>query len=158
MTLENVEQRLRNLEDIEAIRTLKARYCAYCDNSYDPDGIAGLFVDEGVWDGGDRMGEYNGKEAIRDFFAEASKMFPFALHYGLNHTIDVDGDSARGTWFLFMAATRRDEHGERAIWNALRYEDDLVRVDGQWKFKRIRVAERYFTTPFDVGWAKQASL
>ena len=30
------------LEDIEAIKILKARYGYYCDDSYDPDGISSL--------------------------------------------------------------------------------------------------------------------
>lgn len=36
------------LEDIEAIKTLKARYGYYCDDNYDPDGISSLFVENGV--------------------------------------------------------------------------------------------------------------
>ncbi len=38
--------------DIEQIKQLKHRYCAYCDEQYDPDGIASLFTEDGVWDGG----------------------------------------------------------------------------------------------------------
>ena len=39
------------LEDIEAIKILKTRYGYYCDDSYNPDGISSLFVEDGVWDG-----------------------------------------------------------------------------------------------------------
>ena len=38
--LEQIERRLQVLEDAEAIRNLKARYAALCDNQYDADGIA----------------------------------------------------------------------------------------------------------------------
>lgn len=38
--LERIERRLPVLEDAEAIRNLKARYAALCDNEYDADGIA----------------------------------------------------------------------------------------------------------------------
>ena len=54
MNIEALAQRLQVLEDIEAIKRLKARYCAFCDDGYNPDGIAGLFVEDGVWDGGRR--------------------------------------------------------------------------------------------------------
>jgi hypothetical protein len=37
------------LEDIEEIKILKARYGYYCDDSYDPNGISSLFVEDGVW-------------------------------------------------------------------------------------------------------------
>ena len=152
MSTEDIERRLQVLEDIEAIKQLKARYCAYCDDGYDPEGIAGLFIDGGVWDGG-RRGRFEGKEAIKGFFVQAAQTFSFALHYVLNPIITVDGDEAHGTWYLFMPATLRD--GNRAVWNAGRYEDDYVRVDGKWKFRQLRVAESYFTTPFDAGWAKE---
>ena len=54
MSLEDIERRLRALEDVEAIKRLKARYCAYCDDHYDADGIASLFVEDAIWDGGMR--------------------------------------------------------------------------------------------------------
>ncbi len=36
----SLEDRIQKLEDIEAINALKARYCAFCDDAYVPDGIA----------------------------------------------------------------------------------------------------------------------
>ena len=47
-----LEASLRRLEDIEAIKQLKAQYCSYCDDQYDVEGLAGLFTDDAVWDGG----------------------------------------------------------------------------------------------------------
>jgi hypothetical protein len=40
--LKHMERRLQSLEDAEAIRNLKSRYAALCDDSYDADGIAAL--------------------------------------------------------------------------------------------------------------------
>ena len=50
---------VQRLEDESAIKVLKGRYCEYCDNAYDPDGIASLFVEAGIWDGG-FMGRFEG--------------------------------------------------------------------------------------------------
>ena len=47
MTIDQLAERLQVLEDIEAIKRLKARYCAQCDDGYNPDGIASLFVEDG---------------------------------------------------------------------------------------------------------------
>ena len=44
--LERMERRLQLLENAEAIRNLKARYAALCDNQYDADGIASLFTED----------------------------------------------------------------------------------------------------------------
>ncbi len=79
MNLEELESRVRTLEDIEELKRLKARYCAYCDDSYDADGLASLFTEDAVWDGGMR-GLAEGREAIRDFFLRAPQRLPFALH------------------------------------------------------------------------------
>ena len=44
MPSDNLEQRIQALEDIEAIKKLKHSYCAYCDDQYDADALADLFV------------------------------------------------------------------------------------------------------------------
>src|ERR1700760_2863105 len=64
--LERIERRLQVLEDAEAIRNLKARYAALCDNQYDADGIANLFTEGAVWES-PGLGRFEGREAIRKF-------------------------------------------------------------------------------------------
>ena len=138
MSLEELEHRVRALEDVEAIKRLKARYCLYCDDDHNPDGVAGLFVEDGVWDGGERRGRYEGREAIRRFFPEVGRQrYSFSMHPALNPIITVDGDTGHGSWYLLMAATVRD--GNQAVWNSGRYEEDYVRVDGAWKFRSLRI-------------------
>jgi hypothetical protein len=46
MTTEELERRITVLEDIEAIKRLKARYCAVCDDDHNPDMITTLFADD----------------------------------------------------------------------------------------------------------------
>ena len=50
--LDRLEARIQTLEDTNAIRNLKARYAELCDDNYNPDGIAALFVEDAVWDSG----------------------------------------------------------------------------------------------------------
>ena len=148
--LEELETKVRALEDIEAIRNMKMRYAAFCDDSYNPDGIAQLFTEDAVWEASG-LGKFEGREAIRGFFQGASKMFTFALHYTLNPQIEVNGDTGRGKWYVFMPCTLGD--GNRAAWLAGVDNEEYVRVNGEWKFKS-KVATMLFTTPFDEGWAK----
>ena len=68
------------MEAEAAIVRLKAEYARFADDGYDADGIAGLFVDDGVWDGGDLFGRAEGVESIRRHFAQASERIPWALH------------------------------------------------------------------------------
>ena len=113
MSLEELERRVKLLEDIEEIKLLKRRYCAACDDGYDADAIAALFTEDAVWDGGMR-GKNEGREEIRRFFQKAPERLPFAIHMVLNPIIEVDGDTARGIWYLFQPCTWAD--GNRAIW------------------------------------------
>src|SRR6266446_10155954 len=62
--LERMERRLQALEDAEAIRNLKARYAALCDNQYDADGIAMLFTEDALWER-PGLGRFEGREALR---------------------------------------------------------------------------------------------
>ncbi len=75
MSLEDLERRIKVLEDIEEIKRLKHRYCAYCDDSYDADALADLFTEDAVWDGGER-GRNDGREAIREFSNGLLKGYP----------------------------------------------------------------------------------
>ena len=93
MAVSDLERRVDTLESIEAIKRLKHEYCAYCDAGYDPDGIASQFVEDGVWDGGEAFGRYEGREAIHAFFAGVSSQIVFAGHLVMNERIDVDADN-----------------------------------------------------------------
>lgn len=149
LKLDELQNRVRILEDAEAIRNLKARYAAYCDDNYNPDKIPELFVEDAVWESGS-LGRFEGREAIREFFHGASKIFTFALHYGLNPQIEINGDTARGRWYLFMPCTVSD--GNKAMWRAGIDDEEYVRVNGEWKFKS-KTSTSVFNTPFEEGWA-----
>ena len=150
LSLEDIERRLRALEDVEEIKRLKARYCTYCDDNYDADKIASLFVEDAIWDGGIR-GKAEGRDGIRNFFVNASKRLPFAIHMVMNPIIEVNGDAATGIWYLFQACTYAD--GDRAVWGSARYDEEYVRVNGVWMFKHLKLTS-HFWTPFNEGWVK----
>ena len=148
--LEKLESRIMDLEAADEIRNLKATYAAACDDNYNPDAIAALFVEDAVWES-DGLGNFEGREAIREFFRGISSYFTFALHYGLNPKIEVAGDTANARWYLFMPCTVSD--GGRALWRAGIDDEEYVRVDGRWMFKRKK-STAIFNTPFEEGWAK----
>ena len=149
--LEELESRVRDLEATDEIRNLKAEYAAACDDNYDPDRLAALFVEDATWES-QGMGRHEGREAIREFFRGISGHFVFALHYGLNPQIEVTGDTARAKWYLFMPCTVGDTG--KAMWRAGLDEEEYVRVNGKWMYKSKKSAPIFHTT-FDEGWAKQ---
>ena len=148
--IERLERQLQVLEDAEAIRNLKARYAALCDQQYDADRIATLFTDDALWDS-PGLGSFAGREAIRNFFRGASAIFSFAIHYSLNGQIEVDGDTAHAQWYLFMPCTVAA--GNRAMWRASIDHETYARVDGTWMFRHKR-SEPLMNVPFETGWAE----
>ena len=155
MAVSDLERRVDTLESIEAIKRLKHEYCAYCDAGYDPDGIASQFVEDGVWDGGEAFRRYEGREAIRAFFAGVSSQIVFAGHLVMNERIDVDvdNDSARGQWWIIMPATMMMEGVKTAIWLLGEYDDRYVRRDGTWMFQTLN-ATIHFVKPHKDGWVE----
>ncbi len=155
MAESELERRVDALESIEAIKRLKHQYCAHCDDGYDPDGIASQFVEDGVWDAGDAFGRYEGREAIRGFFAGVSEQIVFAGHLVMNEQIDVDAenDSARGLWWIIMPATMIQDGVPTAIWLLGQYDDRYVRRDGAWLFQSLK-ATIHFVKPHKDGWVE----
>jgi len=90
-------------------------------------------------------------EAIRNFFRGASEIFSFAIHYSLNGHIEVEGDTARARWYLFMPCTVAA--GNQAMWRAGIDHEAYARVDGTWMFRHKR-SEPLMSVPFETGWAK----
>ena len=64
MDTTTLEQRITRLEDIEAIKKLKAIYCDICDDMHNPERIGALFADDGIWESAD-FGKAVGPQADR---------------------------------------------------------------------------------------------
>jgi hypothetical protein len=143
-----LEQTVQRLADIEDIKQLKARYASACDDDYNPDRLAPLFAEDAIWDGS-ILGYAEGREGIREFFANASSLVPFAVHQVSNPLIEIDGDTATGQWFLWQPMVL----GEQALWLSAVYEDQYVRVDGKWLYQHLKLNIRMLT-PFEEGPAR----
>ena len=145
-----LEQQVARLTAIEDIKQMKAQYCAYCDDGYDPEGLGSLFTEDAIWDGAD-FGRYEGREAIKEFFRGISSDIVFAGHLVLNPIITVDGDSANGKWWLIMPCTTNMEGKKEARWLAAEYNDDYVKQGGRWLNKHLRLDLKFFA-PHLEGW------
>ncbi len=147
-TVEELAKRIQILEDVEAIKKLKARYAMACDNNYNIEELAKLFTEDAVWDGRPLFGVYQGKKAICEHFKQAA--FIFAVHYFVSPEITIEGDKAHSRWCALVAATRRDN---TPVWLSGFEYDDYVKIDGQW-FQSYMKTEINFYTPYHEGWVK----
>ena len=146
----DLEARITRLEDLEAIKQLKARYCEICDDDHNPDRITGVFTEDGVWEG-KGIGEATGHEAIRALFQRFQSAIRFSQHMAMNPIIEVEGDRATGIWYFFGPFTM--EKDNQALWQACRYHEVYRKVDGRWLIERLTVKGPRMAADYQTGWA-----
>jgi ketosteroid isomerase-like protein len=138
-----VEQRLRTLEDQEEIRQLYARYMHYLDHR-DMVRYSELFTEDGVVLAD--QGKWEGRAAMQKMFEPRTGTDgkqhdppPMMVHMVTDIVIHVNGDEARG-WGKYFAFFPPKGPGERATVSGIGgYNDWLVRVNGEWKFKKREI-------------------
>ena len=156
MSLEELEARIRVLEDIEEVKRLMASYIYLVDDSQWDD-IAAFFADNARAEYG-MLGSYDGKEAIGTFFKEVvSQAWSWAVHQLLSPLVIVEGERAKGRWYIFCAATIPSPEGDRAMWIQGAYDNEFIKVDGRWKFSQLRLVFNFFT-PYEEGWVKSGMM
>ncbi len=146
----DLEARITRLEDLEAIRQLKARYCEICDDDHNPDRIVGLFTEDGIWEGRG-IGRAEGHQEIRALFERFRTLIRFSQHMSMNPVIEVHGETAKGTWYFFGPFTLAE--GNQAVWQACRYHEDYRKVGGEWKIAHLRVKGPRMSAGYEKGWA-----
>jgi hypothetical protein len=157
-TLKELEKRIEALEDLEAIKKMKAQYGQLCDDRYGKGDdeieahsrkIAELFTEDGIWDGGQVFGIHKGRKEIYEYFARPA--INFALHFFAKPDLTVEGNLAKGRWYLWMPGTTNKNI---PFWLAGYEDDEYNKVDGKWLHNYMKF-EVHFLTPYDEGWVKK---
>ncbi|HLK85962.1 MAG TPA: nuclear transport factor 2 family protein [Candidatus Binataceae bacterium] len=157
-----LESKVRELVDIEAIRDLRFRYHEYINEAKFTE-IAELFTEDGEVMFG-HLGNAHGRAEINRFFgallvkpdgAGRGKQPPLSRvrQFIHNHMVEVHGDRASGFAYLEAKPVYK---GESYV-VAARYDDEYVRHNGQWKFKKMALTP-YFMVPLKEGWAQEDLL
>ena len=122
------------LEDKIAIQDLIATYNQSLDRG-DYETWLACWADDAIFDG---LGKYlTGIQAIRGF-SEGYEVgyrqrLPGLKHFTINVLSNVDGDRANSS--AYVQLTSISDKGIRFVLTG-RYEDDLKRIDGRWRFAR----------------------
>ena len=132
-----VEKRLQALEDIEAIRTLNARYLWCCDRK-DPAGMRACFADGKVHIDYGAVGTFDNADALAKVFkAIGCHDYMVEMHHGMNPQIElVDDTTARGKWSLHYFLINTQTKGLTQL--AGYYEDEYRKVGGAWKIAKTK--------------------
>lgn len=142
-----MQEDIRRLTDLEAIRDLARRY-AHCVWLGDAVAAADLFVEDCVMDTGSQD-PIHGRQALIAVYRSAfgQSLFQPFVH---NHVIELGGDQATGVCYLDLRAVIDG----RSMIGSGYYRDCYVRGQDSWKFKSRRLTMAYLV-PLAEGWASQ---
>jgi hypothetical protein len=162
--LEKLTAQVGILEDQQEVRKLQHKYGYYLDQCLYEE-VVNLFSDEGeVWFMG---GKYKGKAGVRRLYIDRfQKKFTNGHNgpiYGflLDHpqlqdivTVAPDGKTAKGRFRSVMqAGLHESAEGEtRQWWEGGIYENEYVKEDRVWKYKRLDYRGLWHAD-FETGWA-----
>ena len=138
MTFEEMEKRLRILEDIEAIKSLQNEYIFHLLNGQWGK-MADFFAENAyvnIW----RHGKCQGRKQINQLFTEnISKVNAGKgrdAHFTVMPVITVDGDHAKGHWMLYIFIAD-PKTGVVSRFLQGRYDCEYIRENGKWKFSKL---------------------
>ena len=144
-----LENKVRTLEDTEAIKKLQRAYGYYLEHWMAED-VIDLFSDSPEAVLRIAAGEYHGKESIRRFFRHGKENTPIPkadngefLHQvmQLSGIVDVaaDGKTAKGRWYGFGANAFPIPGGKvNPGWMNGVYEVEYIKESNIWKMLKVR--------------------
>jgi bile-acid 7alpha-dehydratase len=135
--LSDLEKRIRIMEDIEAIKKLKAKYFRCVDKKL-WDEMEEIWIEDAVADYGMGIEVLQGRKEILEFLKKnLGRDSMISVHQGHNPEIEITSDTtARGVWVLndrLIIQTIATLNGWRY------YEDEYVKVNGEWKKKSTKI-------------------
>jgi len=160
-----LEDKLRKVEDIEAIKKLQRAYGYYLEHWCVED-ILSLFSQSPEVVVKVHAGEFRGPESIRRFFLHGRDVDPGTVKHPptflhqvmqLSPIIDVapDGNRAWGRWYGFGANAFEVQGGIAPGWMDGVYENEYIKEDGVWKFLKF-YWYMFFHAPYTLSWVDPA--
>jgi len=114
-----------------AIRALVARY-ADAVNRHDEELWASTWASDGVWDLAGMVVE--GRDSVVELWRNAMGGFEFAIQLVYQGTIEINGNTATGRWYLTETLRAQGSETDRTSIGC--YVDEYVIEDNAWCFAR----------------------
>ena len=150
MDINELAKRVQALENIEAIKQLKAEYADACDDMYNPARMRELFTEDAVWDGEkEGFGKHEGLDAVCKFFDAAKDSLKFGVHWFLQPRIKMLSETeAEGAWYLWQTSTMASG---KDIFLAGKEYDKYRKENGVWKMSHM-LLELFYAADIKQGW------
>ena len=133
-------------DDRAEIENLSNRYMVAVDAG-DIETVMSTWAEDGVleWVRGTETGKAAIRKAMSNFggavkvnIPEGATARPRTRHQIINHVIDVTGNTAKTTAYWFALTNNTPQKDVQLLYFG-HYEDDLVKVNGKWLFKKRHV-------------------
>ena len=107
MTVLNLEDRIRRLENIEAIKLLMARYALYINKGWhgkvvNVEEMPSIYATDAKWESADMNLSVTGLYEIMDSIRKETASVDFSMHSFTNPIIEVEDDRGTGNWLMWI--------------------------------------------------------
>jgi hypothetical protein len=157
--LKTLEDKVSNLEDIEEIKKLQRAYSYYLEHGMFDEMIS-LFSEDTESIETGSTGVYLGKEGVKKHFSPQNVTKDW-LHVTMPLSgivsVDTGGKTAKGRWYGWICQALPVANVTRALLQLGIYENEYVKENGKWKFKKLQFY-RIFQSPYEDGWVKTPDI
>lgn len=142
MNLEELEKRVRAIEDLEEIKIMHREYMSCLDN-LEFEKALDYFTEDAEVEVR-HSGVMKGKENFRQIYLGtlAQRKERHDGHLVGQPVITIDGDTARGHWIVYMFFSVPTTE-----WVQGRHDCEYVRENGEWKFSKLKFARTLASKP-----------
>jgi SnoaL-like domain len=153
----DIVREVLRLKNIEAIRTLIAKYALAADAYSPPDMMRPLFSRLAGWHCAVLGAHYDGLDAVTKGLAQVrERAVLWTMHFNVAPLIEVSDDGTTGTafWYLWeLARTSLDGGTERQnTWIAGSYQAAVLLEDDAWRFGRMDLSLRLVAPAGGPAW------
>ena len=135
MSLEDLEKRIQAMEDLEAIKKLHQTYIDLMDNM-EYEKVLDLFTEDGTAEVRN-FGIKRGRQELRETYIEGLAKHRAGQrtegHLAIEPNITVEGDTARGTWLIYMLFSK-----PTVEWVQGTNEAEYRKENGRWMIRSMK--------------------
>ena len=144
MNLEELEKRIQAIEDLEEIKKLHQNYINLMDNLKYRE-VLELFTDDAtaeVRQSGVKRGRKELEEVYLEGLAKKRGSNRWEGHLAIEPDITVTGDTAKGTWIIYMLFSK-----PAVEWVQGLNEAEYRKVNGKWKISKMKFTRTLASKP-----------
>jgi hypothetical protein len=138
MTTGSLEERVRRLEDLEAIRDLMSRYMFFINTGWggrtvQAERLREIFTAAARWRSADMALSVTGIDNIVQSVAQETATLDFSMHSLSNPILKVKGDRGSGNWLMWVVVSK-DGQGRLVC---LSFDMEYLRTDEGWRIDGV---------------------